>query len=80
MKEEIKTPEKGLSDKEITNLSDAQFKTLVIRMLTKLIELSCKMKEQMKVNQSEVKQNIQEPTVKGKKPGLKSMIWNKRKK
>ena len=30
MKEEIKTPEKELSDEEIANLSDAQFKTLVI--------------------------------------------------
>ena len=80
MKEELKTPEKELSNKEVSNRSDAEFKILVIRMLTELIELSRKMKEQMKVNQSEVKQNIQEPTVKGKKPGLKSMIWNKRKK
>ena len=38
MKEQIKIPEKELSDKEIANLSDAQFKTLVIRMLTKMIE------------------------------------------
>ena len=36
-----------LRDKEIDNLSDAEFKTLVIRMLTELIELSCKMKEEM---------------------------------
>ena len=28
MKEQIKTPEKELSDKEIANLSDAEFKTL----------------------------------------------------
>ena len=34
MKDQIKTPEKELSSKEITNLSDAEFKTLVIRMLT----------------------------------------------
>ena len=34
MKEEIKTPEKELSDEEIASLSDAEFKTLVIRMLT----------------------------------------------
>ena len=40
MKEYIKTSEKELSDKEIDNLSDAEFKTLVIRMLTELIELS----------------------------------------
>ena len=34
MKEQNKTPEKELSDKGIANLSDAEFKTLVIRMLT----------------------------------------------
>ena len=36
MKEQIKTPEKELNDKEIDNLSDAEFKTLVVRMLTEL--------------------------------------------
>ena len=45
MKEQIKTVEKELSDKEMANLSDAQFKTLVIRMLTELIEYGCKMEE-----------------------------------
>ena len=59
MKEQIKTPEKDISDKEIAHLSDAEFKTLVIRMLTELIELSCKMKEEMKAVQSEIKENIQ---------------------
>ena len=60
MKEQIKAPKKiQLRDKEISNSSDKQFKTLVIRMLTDLIELSCKMKEQMKATQSEIKQNIQ---------------------
>ena len=40
MKEQIKTPEKiQLSNKQIANLSDAQFKTLVIRMLTELVDL-----------------------------------------
>ena len=34
MKERIKTPEKELNKMEISNLSDAKFKTLVIRMLT----------------------------------------------
>ena len=33
MKQEIKTPEKELNKIEISNLSDAEFKTLVIRML-----------------------------------------------
>ena len=38
MEEQIKAPEKILSDEEIANLSDEQFKTLVIRMLTELVE------------------------------------------
>ena len=33
MKEKVITPEKELSDKERDNLSDEEFKTLVIRML-----------------------------------------------
>ena len=38
MKEQITAPKKELSNKEIANLSDAQFKTLVIRMLTEMVE------------------------------------------
>ena len=42
MKEQIKTSEKEISDEDIGNLLDAEFKTLVIRMLTEMIELGCK--------------------------------------
>ena len=42
MKEQIKTPEKELSDEEIDNLSNADFKTLIIRMLTEMIGLITK--------------------------------------
>ena len=39
MKEQLKTPEKiQLSDEETANLSDAELKTLVIRMLTETVE------------------------------------------
>ena len=38
MKEQIKTPEKELSNEETANLSDAEFKTLVIRMFTEIVE------------------------------------------
>ena len=39
MTEHFKAPEKiQLSDEEIANLSDAQFKALVINMLTDLVE------------------------------------------
>ena len=49
MKEQIKAPEKiQLSDEDIANLSDAQFKTLVIRMLTELAEYGHKLDEKMK--------------------------------
>ena len=48
VKEQIKTPEKELSDKEIANLSDAQFKIMVIRMLTEMVEFSHKIKEEVK--------------------------------
>ena len=37
MKEQNKTPEKELNKMEMTNLSDAEFKTLVISMLQELI-------------------------------------------
>ena len=40
----VKTVEKELSNEKIDNLSDAEFKTLVIRMLTEMIEFSCKYK------------------------------------
>ena len=59
MKEQIKTPRIELSDEDIDNLSDAQFKTLVIRMLTELIDFSHKMNEAMKASHSKIKQNIQ---------------------
>ena len=40
IKELIKAPEKiQLSNEEIANLSDAQFKTLAIRKLTELVNL-----------------------------------------
>ena len=59
MKEQIKAPEKiQPSDKETTNLSDAQFKTLVIRMLTEMVEYGCKIQEKVKAMQSEIKENV----------------------
>ena len=46
MKEDIKAPEKiQLSDEEIANLSDAEFKALVIRTLTELVEFGRKLDE-----------------------------------
>ena len=46
MKEQIKAPEKiQLSNEEITSLSDAQFKTLVIRMLKEMVEYGHKIEK-----------------------------------
>ena len=38
MKEQIKTPEKELNERERSNLSDAEFKAQIIRMLKELSE------------------------------------------
>ena len=59
MKEQSKVSERDLSEEEIANQSDGEFKALVIKMLTELTELSWKMKEQMKNTQNEIQQNIQ---------------------
>ena len=69
MKEQIKAPEKiPPRDKDIANLSDAKFKTLVIRMLTEIIEIGCKIKE-VKAVESEIKENIQGTNSEGKETG-----------
>ena len=52
MKEQIKTPEKELSDEEIANLSEAEFKTLVIKMLTEMVEYGHKIEEKVKAMKS----------------------------
>ena len=60
MKEQIKAPEKiQLSNQETANLSDAQFKTLVIRKLTELVEFSNQLDEKMKAMLRETKENVQ---------------------
>ena len=60
MKEQIKAPEKiQLSNEEIANLSDGEFKTLAIRKLTELVEYGHKIEEKMKALQSERNKNIQ---------------------
>ena len=67
MKEQIKAPEKiQLSDEEIANLSDAQFKTPVIRKLTELVEFDRKLDEKMKVMLRETKENVQGTNSDGK--------------
>ena len=60
MTEHFKAPEIiQLSNEEIANLSDAQFKTLVIRTLTELVEFGQKLDEKMKAMLRETKENVQ---------------------
>ena len=68
MKEQIKAPEKiQLSDKDITNLLDAEFKTLVIRILTEMVEDGHKIREKMKAMPNEIKENVQGTNSAGRK-------------
>ena len=70
MKAQIKAPEKiQLSKEDIANLSDAQFKILVIRMLTEMVEYGCKIQGEMKGMQSEIKRNVQGTSSDGKEAG-----------
>ena len=60
MNEQIKAPEIiPLSNEEIVSSSDAHFKTLVIRMLTELVEFGHKLDEKMKAMLRETKENVQ---------------------
>ena len=56
---QIKAPKIELSDEEMANLSNAQFKTLVIKTLTELVEFGCKLDEKMKAMLRETKENVQ---------------------
>ena len=60
MTDHFKAPEKiQLSKEEIANLSDAQFKTLVIDKLPELVEFGRKLDEKMKAMLRETKENVQ---------------------
>ena len=70
MEEQIKAPKIELNDEEIANLSDAEFKTLVIRMLTEIVEYGPKIEEKVKAMQSEMIKNIQGTNSEGKETGI----------
>ena len=73
MKEQFKGPEKiQLSDEEIANFSDAQFKTLVIRILqefTAYFNSIKKTQAAMKVALCEIKKSLQGTNSDGKETG-----------
>ena len=81
MTEHFKAPEKiQLSEEEIANLPDAQFKTLVMKKLTELVEFGHKLDEKMKTMLRKTKENVQGTNSDGKEMGLKSTVWTRRKK
>ena len=62
MKEQIKTPEKEVNKMEVSNLSDAEFKTPVIRMLkelSKALNSIKKIQSERKDRPIEIKNNLQ---------------------
>ena len=50
---------KRAKHEEIDNLSDAGFKTLVIRIFTEIVEYGHKIEEKAKAMQNEIKENVQ---------------------
>ena len=75
MTEHFKAPEKILlSEEEIANLSDAHFKTVVIKMLTKLFESVRKPDEKMKPMLRETKENVRGTNSDGKETGIQIKI------
>ena len=60
MTEHFKAPEIiQLSSEQVAKLLDAQFKTLVSKKLTELVEFGCKLDEKMKAMLRETKENVQ---------------------
>ena len=51
------------------NLSNTEFKTLVIRMLTEMFKYGGKIGEKVKGMQSEIKENVQGTNREGKETG-----------
>ena len=84
MTEHFKAPEIiQLSSEQIANLSDAQFKTLVIKTLTELVEFVRKLDENMKTMLRETKEKIQGTNSDAKETETEinqMMVWTRRKK
>ena len=79
MKGQIKTPEKELNEIEISDLSDAEVKTLVIKIIKELSEDLSSIKKgqsEMEGTLSEIKNNLQGNNNRVDKARIKSMIGN----
>ena len=71
MKEQNKTPPKEQNETEVAYPSDAEFKTLMIRMLRELIEYSKSIREAMKATLCEIKKNPHETSSEGEKARIR---------
>ena len=70
MTEHFKVPEIiQLNNEQIANLLDAQFKMLVIKTLTELVEFARKLDEKMKPMLRETKENVQGTNSDGRETG-----------
>ena len=67
--DQFQTPEKELNKMEITNLSDSEFKTLLVRVPKLLTEYN-NIKEEMKVELNEIKKNLQGTISGGEEAGI----------
>ena len=82
-KEQIKIPEKELNKMEISNLKDAEFKTLVLRMLRELSEdlkSIKKIQSETKDTLIEIKNNLQRNNYRVNEAKNEIVIWNIKKK
>ena len=80
MKEQNKTAGKELGEIEISNISDAQFKTLIIRMLKEItgyFNTIKKTQEEMKVALREIKTNLQGTNSEGKETRIQIDLEHK---
>ena len=66
MRKRIKAQKIELSNEKIANLSDAEFKILVIRTLTEMAEYGHKIEEKVKAMQSEIKEIVKGSKSEGK--------------
>ena len=65
-----KKPEKERNEMEIANLSDEEYKTLVIRRLRELTEYGKSIREEMKATLSEINKNPQRNNNERKEAGV----------
>ena len=55
-------------------------KTMLIRLLTEMVEYGHKIEGKMKAMKSEIKENVWGPNGEGKETVLRSKVWTRRKK